>query len=264
MTYSSILTDYLGEGAAASRPATLSIAPTALGFFFAIDTGVLSAWDGTGVAWVDIGSGTVTTIIAGSGLAGGTITSSGTISLAGIAAGSLMGNAAATVDVPGAIAVGLGLTLAVGGTLEVDTASIPVLDGSGFIPFAEMQPQIENSPVVFPFIGSPAGSALLAFVAAVQKTILPANLAGTVLVVNGTADLPTSAATVTLDTLSSGTWTNQGTIGISTTGSLTLPVFAAVTLDPVNGDAFRLVNQPSADATFGNFAFGIQMKKVAG
>lgn len=47
--YSSILTEYLGEGIAASRPGTLDISPTALGLYYATDTKVLSLWDGS--AW---------------------------------------------------------------------------------------------------------------------------------------------------------------------------------------------------------------------
>ena len=48
--YSSLLTDYIGEGTAASRPATLDIAATALGLYYATDTFVLSLWNGA--SWV--------------------------------------------------------------------------------------------------------------------------------------------------------------------------------------------------------------------
>lgn len=228
MSYSSLIVDYLGSGLAADRPASLAISPTTVGIYFATDTNVMSLWNGATSAWYTLtpGSGTVTSIIAGTGLTGGTITSTGTIA--------------------------------------VDAASVPMLDGSGYIPFAQMQPEVENSPLVFPIIGKPLGSAILALVPAVQKTIIPANLAGTVLIVNSAADLPTAAASVELSVLSGGSWTAVGTIGISTAGALTLPTFSQITLDPVNGDALRLVNQATADATFGNFAFGIQTKKVAG
>lgn len=62
--------------------------------------------------------GTVTAIAAGAGLAGGTIASSGTLSLAGIAAGSLMGNPGTATAVPGAIQIGTGVTLSAAGTLS--------------------------------------------------------------------------------------------------------------------------------------------------
>lgn len=56
MAYSTLITDYLGEGPAASRPASLNIAPTALGIYFATDTGAVSYWNGS--AWISsTGSG---------------------------------------------------------------------------------------------------------------------------------------------------------------------------------------------------------------
>jgi hypothetical protein len=51
MTYSSVLTDYLGCGVAASRPVSLSISATAIGLYFATDTGLLSLWDG---GWITV------------------------------------------------------------------------------------------------------------------------------------------------------------------------------------------------------------------
>lgn len=40
------LADYLGKGDAADRPATLTLHPEAIGFYYADDTGEWSAWDG--------------------------------------------------------------------------------------------------------------------------------------------------------------------------------------------------------------------------
>ena len=60
------------------------------------------------------GGGSTTTIVAGSGLSGGTITTSGTISLAAIAAASLSGNSGTVAAVPAAIAIGSNITLASG------------------------------------------------------------------------------------------------------------------------------------------------------
>ena len=51
--YSSVLTDYVGEGIASSRPVSLNISATALGFYYATDTHVLSLWNGA--AWVTVG-----------------------------------------------------------------------------------------------------------------------------------------------------------------------------------------------------------------
>src|SRR5690242_10244351 len=48
------LVDYLGQGAIADRPASLDLVSGAVGLWFATDTGVLSAWDGS--AWTDTSS----------------------------------------------------------------------------------------------------------------------------------------------------------------------------------------------------------------
>lgn len=64
-------------------------------------------------------TGFVTSIIAGTGLAGGTITTAGTVSLATIAANSLLGNPGTATAAPSsAIAIGSGLTLSTAGTLS--------------------------------------------------------------------------------------------------------------------------------------------------
>lgn len=55
MASSSRIIDYLGEGTAASRPASLSIASTALGLYYATDTKVLSLWNGA--SWDVLSSG---------------------------------------------------------------------------------------------------------------------------------------------------------------------------------------------------------------
>ena len=62
----------------------------------------------------------VTEIVAGPGLAGGTITSAGTISLGTVAAGDILGNSSTISAVPTAVAIGSGLTLA-SGTLTATT-----------------------------------------------------------------------------------------------------------------------------------------------
>jgi len=62
--------------------------------------------------------GSVTSIVAGAGLAGGTITNSGTLSLATETAGTLLGNAGTVAAVPGAIAIGSNLSLSASGTLS--------------------------------------------------------------------------------------------------------------------------------------------------
>ncbi len=51
---SGALRDYFGRGPIASRPATPDLYGDVLGFWFATDTGILSAWNGAG--WEDVGS----------------------------------------------------------------------------------------------------------------------------------------------------------------------------------------------------------------
>jgi hypothetical protein len=135
------ITDYLGAGLAAARPAAPAVAVGALSEYIATDTGAISVWNGT--AWVTLGGGTgsVTSIVAGTGLAGGTITASGTISLAARAAGTLMGNAGTVAATPGDITIGAGLTLSSAGTLA---ATAP---GGSVSSVATTGPGITGGPI---------------------------------------------------------------------------------------------------------------------
>jgi hypothetical protein len=63
-------------------------------------------------------SGTVTSVTAGTGLAGGAITNAGTVSLATRTAGTLMGNPGTAAATPSDITIGAGVTLSTGGTLS--------------------------------------------------------------------------------------------------------------------------------------------------
>lgn len=60
MTFSAVLTDYLGVGLAANRPATPAIAPTALALYLATDTGVLSAWNNGTSTWITVTTSSTT------------------------------------------------------------------------------------------------------------------------------------------------------------------------------------------------------------
>lgn len=103
----------VGPGQLVGNPGTTSLAPVGI-----VVGANLTLNAGGTLSSVGGGSGTVTSVIAGAGLAGGTITGAGTISLGTIAAGSLMGNSATASAVPGAIAVGTGVSLSVAGTLS--------------------------------------------------------------------------------------------------------------------------------------------------
>lgn len=65
-----------------------------------------------------IGAPVVTTVVAGAGLSGGTVTTTGTISLAAIGGGMIMGNPNVGTAVATGVAIGTGLSLSAGGTLS--------------------------------------------------------------------------------------------------------------------------------------------------
>jgi hypothetical protein len=56
MATSTLVTDYLGYGTAASRPASPNLPTGAVGIYFATDTGAVSLWNGSASAWVTISS----------------------------------------------------------------------------------------------------------------------------------------------------------------------------------------------------------------
>ena len=55
MAYSGRVPDYLGQGLAADRPATLNLAPGCIGFWRSTDTGELSVWSDD--EWSAVGGG---------------------------------------------------------------------------------------------------------------------------------------------------------------------------------------------------------------
>jgi hypothetical protein len=74
------------------------------------------------------GSGTVTDIATGTGLTGGPITNSGTVSFASIGASEILGNPSATSAPPIPLAIGSGLSLSAGGTLSASGSGGTVTD----------------------------------------------------------------------------------------------------------------------------------------
>lgn len=58
MAHSTLITDYMGYGVAASRPASPNVPSGCLAFYYATDTLVESAWNGA--AWVTLNGGTPT------------------------------------------------------------------------------------------------------------------------------------------------------------------------------------------------------------
>jgi hypothetical protein len=83
-----------------------------------------SGGTGANPAWASLsGLGTVTQIVAGAGLAGGTITSTGTLSLGTIAATTLMGNSGTVGAVAGGIPLGAGLSFVSGSLVATSSGS---------------------------------------------------------------------------------------------------------------------------------------------
>lgn len=86
--------------------------------------------------WVNAATGTVTSVATGTGLDGGTITTTGTISLAAISDGTILGNDSGVSAAPGEITIGSGLTMS-GGTLSATGGSgtvttVSVASANGF------------------------------------------------------------------------------------------------------------------------------------
>ena len=173
------------------------------------------------------GTGTVANVVAGAGLAGGTITTTGTVSLAGIAAGSLMGNAAGTTGVAGAVAVGAGVTLSAGGTLSnAGVLTFNTRGGAVSLAGSDVTAALGYTPL------SNAGGTLSGAVTLNAGGTLAGTLTNGGTIAGGTLSAPTLAGTVTNGgTLSGGTLsgstlagtiTNAGTLsGGTLAGSIT-------------------------------------------
>ena len=107
--YDSRIIAYLGEGVAASRPASLNIASTALGIYYATDTKTLSLWNGSG--WD-------TLIALASAIAAGVVSSNGTV-LEGTTLGAGLSWSSDTLSNTGVLQIGTDAgTIHVGGGLS--------------------------------------------------------------------------------------------------------------------------------------------------
>ena len=122
---STLITQYLGEGTAASRPATPSVAAGCIAFYYATDTGALTVWNGS--TWVAAGggynAGTAPTVVQSQAGNSGGATGGG----AGLTLGSapINGNLliAMTVNTP-ATTPGSGWTLLASNTSGTDDGYI--------------------------------------------------------------------------------------------------------------------------------------------
>lgn len=216
-----------------------------------------------GVLEATLSGGTVTSLATGSGLTGGPITNSGTVSLATRTASTIMGNPGTAAAVPSDIAIGSGLTLASNGTLTA-TGS-----GGSVTSIATAAP-LTGGPITTTgtvALASQAASTL--FGNAGTASAVPAAVAvgsGLTLAANGTISATGSGGTVTsivagdglnggtittsgtisadwdagpVTTLGNGAWLNSGTLSIAHQGTVTAT--ATGTIAPV-GLASCLVN----------------------
>jgi hypothetical protein len=232
MAESTLLTDYLGRGLASARPSSLTVAANALALYYATDTTTWSYWNGSG--WTNM-TMAVNSVTAGAGLSGGTITASGTIALAPVAAGAILANTGTVSAVPSATALS-DLFAINTGTIDVATA-------------------LRSVPIPFAFSGKPLAGQM-EHVAQISDALLniPATLAGTATYV-GTN--PTATAVFTLSKVHSGTVTTIGTISIATSGTVTLSGSAYTA---AAGDTLRLTAPSPQDSTLADVCITVEGK----
>lgn len=232
----------LGTIAASSlmgNGATAGAVPTAV----AVGANLTLSTSGT-LSASNPGTGTITglTITASAFLNGGSITGTGTISSPTLAASSLIGNSTTAGSAAAAIALGAGLVFS-GTSLAVGTLAYSNLPASADI-----------RTLSFSLIGKPPSGQVFP-IALTQAGTLLAN-GGTLAVRYGTN--PTATQTLLVKTEHLGTVTTQGTITISTGGSVTAPAFSAAAL--AAGDSVDIVNQATADTAFADWSFGLQVQ----
>ena len=186
-------------------------------------------------------AGTITSLTCGTGLSGGTITTTGTCSFAAIAADNVLGNASGSSAAPGAVALVScsGASNALTYNTTTHAFGCNTVSGSGTVTSVGL-----SMPGIFTVTGSPVtGSGTLTATANGTSGGLPyfssattlsssgAYTTGQILVGGGTGAAPTSSANASLST-GALTLGASGTVGSVTMGNATS---GTVTLDTVTG-----------------------------
>jgi hypothetical protein len=203
---------------------------TSLGSGLSLTSGVLSA-SGSG--------GSVTSVATtGSGISGGPITTTGTL--------SVQWNA-------GAVSSLSGLSLAAG----VLTAAPAAASITGTLAYSQLPSEVQQIPISFPFSGKPAASATVSVPVPIALTV-PSGLTGAV-VYDGTKT--TSSAVFTVNRISSGSSTSLGTVTITSTSN-TSATLAGSGGSLAVGDVLQLIAPSSQDATLADVGITLLLARV--
>lgn len=132
------------------------------------------------------------------------------------------------------------------------------LDGSGFVPWTQLRPEVQNLPLAFVIPGKPAAGQVYNLVMATAVT-LPANLAGTV-VYDGT--LATGNSAFTVNKISGGATSTVATVTVTSAShtSATLSTQAAISF--AAGDVLQLVAPATQDGTLADIGITLLAAKV--